>query len=204
MKLSVVLALTVACACLVGQSQAFFGGLGLGLGGLGFGGFGLGFGGFGLARLALLSRFALFGKRSVDSLPQIWNGQNKTVFTYVPESSVIRADSGEQKFDCEVEARLDAVKDITIRLPWLNMLPEVVKQSGSDVHVIRLYSRVTGVSTFINPKTSKDITLSIYSSPIVQEPGWFVKDVKCYEKIDSVVSALGVEGVKFAIDIERS
>jgi hypothetical protein len=153
--------------------------------------------------------FSLFGgflpgKRSVDHIPQFWNGQNKTQCVYVQESSLIRCDSGEQKFDCDVEARLNAVNNITVRLPWLNMVPEVVKQSGSDVRVIRLFSRVHLTSTMINPKTNKDITLSIYSSPVVQEPGWFVKDAKCFEKIDSVVSALGVEGVKFAVDIERS
>jgi len=161
-------------------------------------GFGLGLGRFGL--LGGLGRFR-FGKRSVDTFPEQWLNGNRTICRFEQARSVIRCD-GEQDFECAVEARLDEIKGITVRLPNLNMVQDVIRAQGKEVPCVRVLSRVTGTSTLVNPRTSKDVVLSVYSSPSVSEQGWLVRDEQCYRRIEGLVTRLGIENLRFAIDRE--
>jgi hypothetical protein len=78
------------------------------------------------------------------------------------------------------------------------MVPDVIRTSTQkEVPAVRLFSRVTGTSTLVNPRTSKDVILSIYSSALITEPGWWIKDTKCYERIESLSTKMGVEGIRF-------
>lgn len=158
-------------------------------------GFGLGFRRFGLFG----PRF--FGKRSVDTFPEQWLNNNRTICRFEQGRSVIRCD-GEQDFECAVEARLDEIKGITVRLPSLNMVQDVIRAQGKEVPCIRVLSRVTGTSTLVNPRTSRDVILSVYSSPSVSEPGWLVRDEQCYRRIEGLTTRLGIENLRFAIDRE--
>ncbi len=108
----------------------------------------------------------------------------------------------EQDFECAVEARLDEIRGITVRLPSLNMVQDVIRTQGREVPCIRVLSRVTGTSTLVNPRTSKDVVLSVYSSPSVSEPGWLVRDEQCFRRIEGIVTRLGTENLRFAIDRE--
>jgi len=164
-----------------------FGGFGP-FGGLGFG---LGFRRFGFR----------FGKRSVDTFPEQWLNSNRTICRFEQGRSVIRCD-GEQDFECAVEARLDEIRDITVRLPSLNMIQDVIRAQGKEVPCVRVLSRVTGTSTMVNPRTSKDVILSVFSSPSVTESGWLVKDEQCFRRIEGLVTRMGTENLRFAFDRE--
>jgi len=166
-------------------------------------GFGFPFGfGFGLGRFGFLGRRFLFGKRSAEGFTESWLRANRTICRWEEARSVIRCE-GEQAFECGVEARLDEIKGITVRLPSLNMIPDVIKTTGQkEVPAVRLFSRVTGTSTLVNPRTSRDVVLSIYSSPVITEAGWLVKDAKCYERLEGLATRLGAEGIRFSF-VER-
>jgi len=179
-------------------------GLGLGLGfpffprfGLGFGGLGFGLGfrglGFGLG----MRRFG----RSVNEVVTPVVSQNITTCGYMVNSSTIRCDGFTEIIECPVEARLDVIKSITVRLPGLSVIPAPIKVTGQkDIDGISLFSRVIGASsTLINPLTGKDVLLWIYSSPVVRESGFFVKDVKCYDKLDNFWRTVGYESVRFSL-----
>lgn len=108
----------------------------------------------------------------------------------------------EQDFECAVEARLDEIKGITVRLPSLNMVQDVIRVQGREVPCVRVLSRVTGTSTLVNPRTSNNVVLSIFSSPSVTEQGWLVRDEQCYRRIEGLVTRVGTENLRFAIDRE--
>jgi len=180
----------------------FFGGFfprfGLGFGPFGFGGLGLG---LGFGRFGLFGR-RFFGKRSAEGFTESWLKANRTICRWEEARSVIRCE-GEQTFECGAEARLDEIKGITVRLPSLNMIPDVIRTTGQkEVPAVRLFSRVTGTSTLVNPRTSKDVVLSIYSSPVITEAGWLVKDAKCYERLEGLATRLGADGIRFSF-VER-
>jgi len=164
-------------------------------------GFGLGFPifprfGLGLG-LGLGFRRGLIGRRSVDDVVPVVS-QNITTCTWRVNSSTIRCD-GFESIECPVEARLDIIKDLTVRLPGLSMISAPIKITGQkDVDGISLFSRVTGTSTLIHPMTGKDVLLWIYSSPIVKESGFFVKDAKCYERLDNFFRTVGYDWLRFS------
>jgi hypothetical protein len=110
--------------------------------------------------------------------------------------------NSEQDFECAVEARLDEIKGITVRLPNLNLIQDVIRAQGKEVPCVRVLSRVTGTSTLVNPRTNKDVVLSVYSSPSVSEQGWLVRDEQCYRRIEGLVTRLGIDNLRFAIDRE--
>jgi len=174
--------------------------LGLGPGGLGgfglFGGLGGLFGPLGLRGFGFnpLWRNPI-GRRSVDSTTQ-----NRTTCSYAPTESIIRC-VGAEHIECPVEARLEEIRNITVRLPILNMIPEIIKtKEGKEADILRLVSRTTGSRwTLIHPKTNEEVLMSIYSSPAIAEPGFFVKDTKCMDRIGSLVSPTGVEGARFSL-----
>lgn len=165
----------------------FFGGLG------GFGPFG--FGPFGLRRFGLFGPFGRFGRSVAEEKPS----RNETTCHFVSNSSVIRCE-GERAFECPVETRLTELRDITIRLPNLSMVAQPIKAGQNETEAVRLFSRVWGAqSTLINPRTNKDVIISIYSSPVLNEPGFFVKDEKCMDQIENLVSTLSGENLRFSL-----
>lgn len=165
-------------------------GIGLGLGLPIFPRFGLGLG-LGMPRI--------IGRRSVDDVPVV--SQNITTCGYMVNSSTIRCDGWVERIECPVEARLDVIKNITVRLPGLSVIPAPIKVTGQkDITGISLFSRVIGASsTLINPLTGKDVLLWIYSSPVVREPGFFVKDVKCWDRLDNFWRTVGYDLVRFSL-----
>jgi hypothetical protein len=82
------------------------------------------------------------------------------------------------------------------------MIQDVIRAQGKEVPAIRVLSRVTGTSTLVNPRTNKDVILSVYSSPVVSEPGWLVKDEQCFRRIEGLVSRWGMEGLRFSLNRE--
>lgn len=181
------------------------GGFGLGFGGLGFGRFGMGLGGLGFGRfgfggLGLGLGMRRFG-RSVDGVVTPVVSQNITTCGYMVNSSTIRCDGWTEVIECPVEARLDVIKSITVRLPGLSLIPAPIKVVGQkDIDGISLFSRVIGASsTLINPITGKDVLLWIYSSPVVRESGFFVKDVKCYDRLDTFWRTVGYDSIRFSL-----
>jgi len=180
-------------------------GLGLGFGGLGLG---LGLGGLGLLGPLGLRGFGFnplwrnpFGRRSVEETPV--SNQNRTTCSYARNESLIRCVGGIETIECPVEARLEEIRNITLRLPVLNMIPEIIKtKEAKEADILRLVSRTNGSRfTLIHPKTNGEVLLSIYSSPAIAEPGFLVKDVKCMDRIGSLVSPSGVEGARFSLII---
>jgi hypothetical protein len=161
-------------------------GLGLPFGGLGFGGLGLGFG----------FRRAFIGKRGVEEVPI----KNITTCRFITNSSLIRCD-GVENIECPVEVKLDIIKDITVRLPGLSVIPQPIKVTGQkEIDALALYSRVIGsTSTLVHPITRKPIILSIYSAPVCSEPGFCVKEAKCFERIESFCAGIGYEFIRFSL-----
>jgi len=175
-------------------------GLGLGLG-LGFGRFGFPFGPFGM-----FPRFGQFplafwrnpiGKRSSEETASL----NRTVCSWVATSSIIRCTGAEQNIECPAEPRLEAIRNITLRLPSLTFLPEVIKSSeGKEVSVLRMVSQTTGSrSTLIHPRTNQEVLMSIYSTQSIQEPGFWVRDAKCFDRIDALATPTRLENVRFSL-----
>lgn len=217
--------LIVASAILINEStgQILAPGLGLGLGipplglvppfipplavpfGLGgfpfFPRFGFGLGGFGFRRFGLGMGLGLRLGRSVDTVVPPVVSQNITTCGYMVNSSTIRCDGFTEVIECPVEARLDLIRNITVRLPGLSVIPAPIKVAGQkDIDGISLFSRVIGASsTLINPVTGKDVLLWIYSSPVVREPGFFVKDVKCWDRLDNFWRTVGYDSVRFSL-----
>ncbi len=109
--------------------------------------------------------------------------------------------SAEQNIECEAESRLDVIKDITLRLPSLNIMPEMIKTTdGKEASILRILSTTTGSrATLIHPRTNQEIMISMYSSPIIKEPGFWIKDNKCFGRIDAMVSPSGTENVRFSL-----
>jgi hypothetical protein len=205
-----------------------FGGIGP-FGGLGpFGGFGplgipFGLGGFGFgAGLGGLGPFPIpgpigfrgghlpfvppiIGKRSVEAenATDVDIQQNRTICSWVQTSSMIRCVGSEENVECGVEARLDEIRNVTVKLPELSIMSQNIKTTeNKETGILRLVSRVQEALrqwTMIHPRTEKEVVLSIYSSPAVNEPGFFVKDAKCFEKIDSIVRSLGDRRVRFSL-----
>jgi DNA mismatch repair ATPase MutL len=179
-------------------------GLGLGLPGLGLGlpGLGLGLPGLGLGLPGL--GFG-FGKRSVESVERNStdvNRQNRTICSWLSSSSLIRCVC-EETVECGVEARLDEIRNVTVKLPELSIISQNVKTTENrEAGVLRLVSRVFGSMrnwTLVHPITEKEVLLSIYSSPAVNEPGFFVKDLKCFDRIDSIVRSIENRRVRFSL-----
>lgn len=167
-----------------------FGGPGLfGLGGLGFG-LGLG-GGFGFNPLW---RNPL-GKREIEEAPV-----NRTTCSYVAASSMIRC-IGMENIECEVRAHLEDLKNITIRLPSLNIVPEIIEK---ETEVLRLVSRmVESRWTFVHPMTGETVMLSIYPTRKEIIPGFMVKDEKCFRQIRSLVSPTSIEKARFSLIVRQ-
>lgn len=181
-------------------------GLGLGLGPFGFGGLGLGLGGFGpfgLRRFGLglglgFGRGRFFGKRAVDEVSPI---DNSTMCQFDQARSVIRC-VAEEEFECPCEARLDRIRDLTIRLPRLNMLVDIARADKVEIPVIRVLSHINPTATLVHPKTRQDVLLSIFASPTFTEQGWLIKDQKCYERISGLVTRQGESGIHFRFERE--
>jgi len=174
-----------------------FGGLGLGLGfpffpRFGFGGFGFGLGFRGLRR---------FG-RAAEAQAEI-AAVNRTVCRFEEPRSFIRCEGG-HNLECEVEARFDEIRNLTVKLPSLRMFPDFVKVAGQkDIPIVRLISRVVGDATFIRPRDAKHITLSVYADKTVNEPGFFIKDARCFERVENVFEQSGFESFDFDFESQR-
>jgi len=132
--------------------------------------------------------------RSGRSIEEPIFGQNKSLCSYVSSESLIRCNGTSQRFECSVEPRLDELRNITVVLSVLRMVQE------NDL--VRLVSQATGLnSTFIRPVSNEPVQLSIFSSSSVREPGFFVREPRCMEKIEGLVRLSGVEGARFSLSI---
>jgi len=172
-------------------------GLGLGFGGFGPFGFG-GFGPFGLRRFGLFGRRRFFVKRAVEGVSPI---DNSTMCRFDQVRSVIRCEA-EEEFECPCEARLDRIRDLTIRLPRLNMLVDIARADKIEIPVIRVLSHINPTATLVHPKTRQEVLLSIFASPNFTEQGWLVKDQKCFERISGLVTKHGETGIHFRLERE--
>ena len=94
-----------------------------------------------------------------------------------------------ETFECGVETRLESIKGITMKLPSLGVVPEKATLKSTTTDVLRLYSRIVDSNcTFTTPRESKPVTLAIYSTPELSEPGFFIKDTACWSKFFNVVN----------------
>ena len=96
-----------------------------------------------------------------------------------------------ETFECATEVRLEELKDLTIRLPNLNIVPETTTYKTTLVDILRLYSRTTESKwTFVTPSTGKEVTLSVFSTSELTASGFYVKDTTCWAKIVSLVKSV--------------
>jgi len=139
-------------------------------------------------------------RKSRSALNESSSNQNRSLCSYAPAESLIRCIGGEQ-IECSVEGRLEEIRNITLRLPVLSMIPETIRTSeGKEAGILRLFSGISGLnSTLVHPNSNRPILLSIYSSPVIVLPGLFVRDARCMNRIESLVSRVGVEGARFSL-----
>jgi len=139
-------------------------------------------------------------RKSRSAFNESSSNQNRSLCSYAPTESLIRCIGGEQ-IECSVEGRLEEIRNVTVRLPVLTMIPETIRTSeGKETGILRLFSGVVGLnSTLVHPNSNRPILLSIYSSPVVVLPGLFVRDARCMHRIESLVSRVGVEGARFSL-----
>lgn len=202
-----VLVLLIASALLIENVYpwplALMGPLAFGMGfpfmGLPFLGMGLGWG-MGMGRIGM-RRFGhrgRFGREAnvaeTQSIPP--EMMNKTICSYESDLKVLQCASMLSSFDCQVEERLPNMGDIEIRLADMEMVPA----TPSSFDVIKVLSRASsGLFTFIQPGTTKQITLSLFNSEKVNQPGLLIKDETCWAQVQRVVSQSKREDVGFAL-----
>lgn len=186
-------------------------GLGLGLGyplglGLGLGfpfmGFGLGLGRVGFRRFGLrrLGRDAEVDEKAERQVAEHMEKQmaNKTICSYESVTGLLQCASISASFECQVEERLPGLENVNIRLADLEIVPAVPKQFD----VLKVLSRASsGLFTFIQPGTTKQITVSLFNSDKITEPGLFVKDSTCWSQFQRVISESKPEDVGFALTL---
>lgn len=184
-------------------------GLGFGFGrfgGMGFGrGFGGGFGRFGGG----------FGRRGRDAegveqaekVAADMKIQEREVSKIVVDPIVTCSLSTKDKFlscsgvaahtfKCEVEAQIgESIRSVELRLQDLDFfLPEGAKDFLS---LIAPKSKVTAV----NPKTEKDILLSVWSGEQEKLNGWRIVSSECWTQVKGLVGALRPEELKVTVSI---
>jgi hypothetical protein len=130
---------------------------------------------------------------------------NRTMCSFDFEESMIRCERFEREsFECEVEPRLEVISDMTrIMLPSLSMTQVPLALGEKEVPAISLYSPVRQTSTLI--VKGEEIVLSIFDKAEITAPGWFVKDSKCFERLNGMISSEVLTKVfpKFRIDWVR-
>lgn len=170
-------------------------GMGLPLPFLGMGlGWGMGLGRVGLRR---------FGNRRFGREAQVAESQaipsemmNKTLCSYESDLRVLQCASMTSSFDCQVEERLPELGNVEIRLADMELVPAM----PNNFDVIKVLSRASsGLFSFIQPGTTKQITLSLFNSEKVNQPGLLVKDATCWSQIQRVVSQSDRDDVGFAL-----
>lgn len=178
---------------------ALMGPLGLGMGlpfmGLPFLGMGLGWG-MGFGRVGM-RRFGHRRGREVNDVQSIPpEMMNKTVCSYESDLKVLQCASMLSSFDCQVEERMPNMGDIEIRLADMEMVPA----TPNSFDVIKVLSRASsGLFSFIQPGTTKQITLSLFNSEKVTQPGLLIKDETCWAQVQRVVSQSNREDVGFVL-----
>jgi len=130
---------------------------------------------------------------------------NRTICAFDFEESVIRCDRAEREsFECEVEPRLDVVSEMThISLPSLAMTQVPLAFGEKEIPAINLYSPVKLDCTMV--VKDEKVVLSIYDKEDIKLPGWFVKDSKCFERLNGMLSSEVLTKVfpRFKIDWVR-
>merc|ERR1739846_96752 len=130
---------------------------------------------------------------------------NRTICAFDFEESKIRCDRAERGLlECEVEPRLDVLSEMTrIRLPSLSMTQVPLTWDEKEIPAINLYSPVKHDSTMAIK--NQKIILSIYDKEDIKLPGWFVKDSKCFERLNGMISSEILTKVfpRFSIDWVR-
>merc|ERR1712127_103231 len=197
--------------------------LGRGIGGIGFpfplrrrfGPFGPGpLGPFGRKRRStdeIESEFKQIESTEIESIAAIKKeiqqlaAVNRTMCSFDFEESMIRCERFEREsFECEVEPRLEVISDMTrIMLPSLSMTQVPLAFDEKEVPAISLYSPVRQTSTLI--VKGEEIVLSIFDKAEITAPGWFVKERKCFERLNGMISSEVLTKVfpKFRIDWVR-
>ena len=128
---------------------------------------------------------------------------NITVCNYLASNSTIECVSSIERFECEVEANFEELKDLTVKLPNLNIVPQTFNLESKQINVLRLISRIESRYTLLNPRSNKEVTLSVYSSPVPsKESGFLVKDSKCLEKMISVVKDTKQDAIRFSLIVK--
>jgi len=174
--------------------------LGLGMGfGLGFPFMGLGFG-LGMGRIGMrrFGRDAEIDEKTERQVTEHMQAQmaNKTICSYEGATNLLQCASVSASFECQVEERLPGLETVNIRLADLEILPAV----PNKFDVLRVLSRASsGLFTFIQPGTTKQVTISLFNSEKSTETGLFVKDTSCWNQFQRVVSQSKPEDVGFAL-----
>ena len=186
-------------------------GLGLGLGmpfplgiGLGFPfmGLGLGLGRVGFRRFGLgrVGRDADIDEKTERQVAEHMQAQmaNKTICSYEGATNLLQCASVSASFECQVEERLTGLENVSIRLADMEIVPVV----ANKFDVLRILSRASsGLFSFIQPGSTKQITITMSNSEKVTEPGLFVKDSACWSQFQRVVSQSKPEDVGFALSL---
>ncbi|CAF0906093.1 unnamed protein product [Brachionus calyciflorus] len=216
--MKVVLALVLASALLVENVYplplALMGpfsplGLGFGLGPLGLGlfnpflgaglGWGLGFGRMGLRRFGRFRgrREGELNEQQVREVQAQMQAQmaNKTACSYDGSAQLLQCASVSSSFECQIEERLPGLEQVQVKLTDFEIVP-----ASQTNDVFRIVSRASsGLFTFIQPGTTKQVTLSIFNSDKVTQPGLLVKDSACWSQLQRVFTQSKPEDVGFAL-----
>ncbi|CAF0721387.1 unnamed protein product [Brachionus calyciflorus] len=167
----------------------------------GFGGFGFrpfarpfGFGGFGFNRFrggfGGFNRFG-FGKRELDfnstvSLLdaddiRVLNETNSNMCFYSSRAPVINCFSHNETFNCPVVERFVGLKNITVKLTNLELVPVESKTA------LRLVEKSANF-TFVLPQVNKEVNVSLKNVDDFTEPGLLVEDQDCWSTISGFVN----------------
>jgi len=162
--------------------------------------------GFGLRRFGGLGMgLGLLGKRSVDDSVPVVNGteteSNRTLCNYSSKKQQLACHGLQHNFECDVQENLVGLENIKLRLADLRIVPETVK----NVEFLRILARRSMMTrmTAVNPMTKKDLLLSFYHEEHVSEPGFLIKDQKCWSQFESMVKGSGQEDVRLALFVHQ-
>jgi len=175
-----------------------FGGLGFGMGAIGPGFFGRIFPpfiphmrpglmmrngiGFGLGALSM------FGKRDVESQQQRTLVTEATCVLSTQSSRLKCSGDRMEKIDCEIEPTELTTPSTRFAFFDLTFKPTVV----ADVEFLELIAPSSSGSkfTYVDASAHKNVLLSVYSDAGTNEPGFRVKDPKCFGKVVELVKQI--------------
>jgi len=219
MKLSLVIACTIAAFLIADVNSQFLPGLGLGLGfpglgfpffgGLGFGGLG-GFGLFGRGLLGggLIGRRFL-GKRDVENqITQIESekaiAENRTICSISSQSNMLscKGPKLEHNVDCEVISTLGGgrLEDVKLRVDNLTLRPELINNIG----VFKIVGKNDQEEvTFVDPVDKKSHLLFLFAEQVVKKHGFIVRDRECYAQVVKLAATVVPEKFNLVLALNK-